>query len=60
MVFHDLVEQEHFDLWIGDEAWELDHYLHENPEQKRDAVRLADGLRGLMPEGGKHEAFLGG
>ena len=33
MVFHDLVEQEHFDLWIGDEAWELDHYLHETPSK---------------------------
>ncbi|MDX6659652.1 MAG: hypothetical protein QOJ55_474, partial [Solirubrobacteraceae bacterium] len=32
MVFHDLMEAEHYDLWIGDEAWELDYYLHENPE----------------------------
>jgi pimeloyl-ACP methyl ester carboxylesterase/predicted glycosyltransferase len=60
MVFHDLVEQEHFDLWIGDEAWELDHYLHENPEQKRAPfVWLTDFVGWLpMPEGGKHEAFL--
>ena len=35
MVFHDLVRDEHYDLWIGDEAWELDYYLHENPELKR-------------------------
>ena len=35
MVFHDLVRDEQYDLWIGDEAWELDYYLHENPEQKR-------------------------
>lgn len=41
MVFHDLVEQEHYDLWIGDEAWELD-YLHENPELKRAYVWLTD------------------
>ncbi len=32
MVFHDLVEAEQYDLWIGDEAWEMDYYLHENPE----------------------------
>ena len=32
MVFHDLVREEQYDLWIGDEAWELDYYLHENPE----------------------------
>ena len=35
MVFHDIVRDNHYDLWIGDEAWELDYYLHENPEQKR-------------------------
>ena len=32
MVFHDVVEAEPYDLWIGDEAWELDYFLHENPE----------------------------
>ena len=35
MVFHDIVEDDPYDLWIGDEAWELDYYLHENPGQKR-------------------------
>ena len=35
MVFDDLVEREAFDLWVGDEAWDLDHFLHENPELKR-------------------------
>ena len=35
MVFHDLVGEEQYDLWIGDEAWELDYYLHENPEHKQ-------------------------
>ena len=42
MVFHDVVRDEQYDLWIGDEAWELDYFLHENPEQKRAAVRVAD------------------
>ncbi|MFN2390255.1 MAG: alpha/beta fold hydrolase, partial [Actinomycetota bacterium] len=57
MVFHDLIEQEHFDVWIGDEAWELDHYLHENPEQKRAPfVWLTDFVGWLpMPEGGERE-----
>ncbi len=32
MVFADLVEREHFDLWVGDEAWDVDYFLHENPE----------------------------
>jgi pimeloyl-ACP methyl ester carboxylesterase/predicted glycosyltransferase len=60
MVFHDLVSEEHYDLWIGDEAWELDYYLHENPEQKRTPyVWLTDFVGWLpMPDGGEHEAFL--
>ena len=60
MVFHDLVRDEHYDLWIGDEAWELDYYLHENPEQKRAAyVWLTDFVGWLpMPDGGEREAFL--
>jgi pimeloyl-ACP methyl ester carboxylesterase/predicted glycosyltransferase len=60
MVFHDLVRDEDYDLWIGDEAWELDYYLHENPEQKRAAyVWLTDFVGWLpMADGGDHEAFL--
>ena len=60
MVFHDLVRDEQYDLWIGDEAWELDYYLHENPEQKTAAyVWLTDFVGWLpMPDGGEHEAFL--
>jgi pimeloyl-ACP methyl ester carboxylesterase len=62
MVFHDLVRDEQYDLWIGDEAWELDYYLHENPEQKRAAyVWLTDFVGWLpMPDGGDREAFLTG
>jgi pimeloyl-ACP methyl ester carboxylesterase/predicted glycosyltransferase len=60
MVFHDLVRDEDYDLWIGDEAWELDYYLHENPEQKRAAyVWLTDFVGWLpMADGGTDEAFL--
>jgi predicted glycosyltransferase len=60
MVFHDVVRDEHYDLWIGDEAWELDYYLHENPEQKRAAyVWLTDFVGWLpMEDGGLREAFL--
>ena len=62
MVFHDLVRDEQYDLWIGDEAWELDYYLHENPEQKRTPYAwLTDFVGWLpMPDGGDHEAFLTG
>ena len=60
MVFHDLVSEEQYDLWIGDEAWELDYYLHENPELKSAAyVWLTDFVGWLpMADGGEHEAFL--
>jgi pimeloyl-ACP methyl ester carboxylesterase/predicted glycosyltransferase len=60
MVFHDLAESEQYDLWIGDEAWELDYYLHENPELKRAAyVWLTDFVGWLpMEDGGPHEAYL--
>ena len=60
MVFHDLVRDEHYDLWIGDEAWELDYYLHENPELKQAAyVWLTDFVGWLpMPDGGEREAFV--
>jgi pimeloyl-ACP methyl ester carboxylesterase/predicted glycosyltransferase len=60
MLFHDLAESEPYDLWIGDEAWELDHFLHENPELKTAAYCwLTDFVGWLpMPDGGEREAFL--
>ena len=60
MVFHDLVGEQHYDLWIADEGWEIDYYLHENPEQKRAAYAwLTDFVGWLpMPDGGEHEAGL--
>ncbi len=60
MVFHDVVDENPYDLWIGDEAWELDYYLHENPEQKRAAYAWMTDFVGWlpMPDGGQHEAAL--
>jgi pimeloyl-ACP methyl ester carboxylesterase/predicted glycosyltransferase len=60
MLFHDVVREEAYDLWIGDEAWEIDYYLHENPEEKRAAyVWLTDFVGWLpMADGGEREAFL--
>jgi len=60
MVFHDLVTTEQYDVWIGDEAWELDYYLHENPELKTAAyVWLTDFVGWLpMSEGGAREEYL--
>jgi pimeloyl-ACP methyl ester carboxylesterase/predicted glycosyltransferase len=60
MVFHDVIREQPYDLWVGDEAWELDYFLHENPEEKRAAyVWLTDFVGWLpMPDGGEREAFL--
>jgi predicted glycosyltransferase len=60
MVFHDVVRDEPYDLWIGDEAWDVDYFLHENPELKTAPyVWLSDFVGYLpMPDGGEREAFL--
>jgi pimeloyl-ACP methyl ester carboxylesterase/predicted glycosyltransferase len=60
MVFHDVARSEAYDLWIGDEAWELDYYLHENPELKTAPYAwLTDFVGWLpMPDGGAQEARL--
>jgi pimeloyl-ACP methyl ester carboxylesterase/predicted glycosyltransferase len=60
MVFHDVAREERYDLWIGDEAWELDYYLHENPGEKRARYGwLTDFVGWLpMPDGGDREAYL--
>ena len=50
MVFHDLVRQEHYDLWVGDEAWELDHHLHENPELKTAPYAFLTDFVGWLPD----------
>ena len=60
MLFHDVVREERYDLWIGDEAWEVDYFLHENPELKSAAyVWLTDFVGWLpMSDGGEREAFV--
>ena len=60
MVFHDIAADEHYDLWVGDEAWELDYYLHENPELKTAAYAWLTDFVGWLPTagGGEREAFL--
>jgi predicted glycosyltransferase len=60
MVFHDAVAEGEYDLVIGDEAWDVDHFLHENPELKRTAFAWMTDFVGWlpMPEGGEREAYL--
>jgi predicted glycosyltransferase len=60
MLFHDVVTEDRYDLWIADEGWEIDHFLHEHPELKTaNYAWLTDFVGFLpMPDGGEREAFL--
>jgi predicted glycosyltransferase len=60
MVFYDAVESGDYDLVIGDEAWDVDYYLHENPEIKRTAFAWMTDFVGWLPmaSGGEREAYL--
>ena len=51
MVFDEVVRDGHYDLWVGDEAWEVDYYLHENPEQQTIGLRLAHRFCRLAANG---------
>ena len=60
MVFLEAVRARDYDVWIGDEAWEVDYYLHENPELKQAAyVWLTDFVGWLpMPALGERDVAL--
>ena len=49
MTFADVVEREPYDLWVGDEGWELDYFLHENPELKRAPYCFITDFIGVLP-----------
>ncbi|MDT7554010.1 MAG: hypothetical protein QOI16_2546, partial [Pseudonocardiales bacterium] len=52
--------EEPFDLVVADEGWDIDYFLHENPELKRSPFAwLTDFVGWLpMPDGGPAEAGL--
>jgi predicted glycosyltransferase len=60
MVFADLVADEPYDLWIADEGWDVDAFLHDNPELKRTAYAWLTDFTGWLPnaDGGAAEAAL--
>ncbi len=59
-VFMDVVKQERFDAWIADEGWEIDHFLHEEPDLKTAPYVWMSDFCGFvpMPSGGEREQFL--
>jgi pimeloyl-ACP methyl ester carboxylesterase/predicted glycosyltransferase len=60
MLFDEVATDGSYDLWIGDEAWEVDHFLHENPERKRAAYVWLTDFVGWVPlaENGEREPSL--
>jgi pimeloyl-ACP methyl ester carboxylesterase/predicted glycosyltransferase len=60
MVFLDAARAEAYDLWIGDEAWDVDYHLHENPELKTAAYVWLTDFVGYLPMPGcdDREALL--
>jgi pimeloyl-ACP methyl ester carboxylesterase/predicted glycosyltransferase len=61
MLFHDVVRDDRYDLWLGDESWELDYYLHENPELKSAPYVFMTDFVGWLPmddSPGAREAFV--
>ena len=60
MVFDEVVADGGYDLVIGDEAWDVDYFLHENPELKRFSFAWMTDFVGWlpMPDGGPREAML--
>jgi pimeloyl-ACP methyl ester carboxylesterase/UDP:flavonoid glycosyltransferase YjiC (YdhE family) len=49
MVFLDAVRDARYDLWIGDEAWEVDYHLHENPDLKTAPFVFLTDFVGFLP-----------
>ena len=49
MTLADVVERDRYDLWIGDEGWDLDYFLHENPDLKRAPYAFLTDFIGLLP-----------
>ena len=60
MVFDEVVAETPYDLVIGDESWDVDYFLHENPELKRFSFAWMTDFVGYlpMPGLGEREALL--
>ncbi|MBX3143375.1 MAG: alpha/beta fold hydrolase [Trueperaceae bacterium] len=59
-VFHEVARDGNYDLWVGDEAWEVDYYLHENPELKSAPFAWLTDFVGYLPmlDGDEREAYV--
>lgn len=48
-VYDDVARDERYDLVVADEGWEVDHFLHENPELKTAAYAWLTDFVGWLP-----------
>lgn len=48
-VFQEVVETGAYDLVVGDEAWDVDHYWHEQPRAKQTRFAWATDMVGVVP-----------
>jgi len=60
MVFTEVAASGEYDLVIADEAWDVDHFLFENPRLKRGALAWLTDFVGFlpMPSRGPREALV--
>ncbi|HUF99161.1 MAG TPA: glycosyltransferase, partial [Ilumatobacter sp.] len=60
MICDEVLTAGQYDLVIGDESWELDFHLHENPNLKKTAYAWMTDFVGYlpMPGRGEREAFV--
>ncbi len=61
MLFHDIVQDDRYDLWLGDESWEVDYFVHENPELKTAPYVFMTDFVGWIPiddSEGSREAYV--
>jgi UDP:flavonoid glycosyltransferase YjiC (YdhE family) len=49
LLFDEVVRETPYDLWVGDESWEVDHFLHENPERKLAPYAFTTDVVGFLP-----------
>ncbi|MDE0573481.1 alpha/beta fold hydrolase [Demequina sp. B12] len=59
-IMNEAVAEGGYDLVIGDEAWDTDHHLHENPSLKRAQFAWLTDFVGFvpMPAGGERQAAV--
>ncbi len=49
LLFDDAVRETSYDLWVGDECWEVDYFLHENPDRKIAPYVFMTDVIGFLP-----------